>query len=54
MTPEQIEHRALATHVKTLEEMLSGPIAEPALRHRIRDEYIRIKELETANVKHRA
>lgn len=49
MSPEQIEHRALRLHVTELENMLAGPIAEQGLRHRIREEYIRIKELETTN-----
>lgn len=49
VTPEQIEHRALRLHVTELENMLAGPIAEQGLRHRIREEYIRIKELETTD-----
>jgi len=49
MTPEQIERRALNLHTKALEELLAGPIAEQGLRARIREEYIRIKELETVN-----
>lgn len=36
--------RARRAHLAELEKLLAGPIAEPALRERIRNEYIRLEE----------
>jgi len=41
MTRAEISARR--AHLAELERLLAGPIADPGLRARIRDEYIRLK-----------